>query len=172
MVLSWTDTAGLIPNSCHVGLEPLWGTCHRNLETYSLSCNSEHVSLTHFLFLCQVLILTQSVSHSSRPSFFRRLSNSSRVAATDTEAVGFALSKVEQGKAGGLHWHPGVHPLPCICTHQALRTDLLVSNILNLYKGQSNTLYCLHSASPSPHNTWHPHVLSGWVASSSVPRNS
>lgn len=67
--------------------------------------------------------VTQSVANSRGSGFLRRLTNTGRVAAAHTEGVGFALGQVEKGKARGLHWHPGVYPLPGVHANHTLQTN-------------------------------------------------
>lgn len=69
------------------------------------------------MFVC---FLTKFVPNCDGFSWVRRLADTSRVAAADTEGVGFALSEIKQRKARRLYWDLCVHPLPAVCARNAL----------------------------------------------------
>ena len=65
--------------------------------------------------------LTQFISDRDLSRGDGGLAHAGRVAAAHTEAVGFPLGQVKQGKAGRLDWRSGVHPMPGFCSCNTLR---------------------------------------------------
>lgn len=72
-------------------------------------------------FLRRPAPLTENVSHGDAAGGFGGLAHAGGVAAAHAEAVRFPFAQVEQGKAGRLDGHAGVHPLPRVGAWNALK---------------------------------------------------
>lgn len=64
--------------------------------------------------------LTKLVADSGGLSRVRWLADTGRIAAADTEAVGFPLGEVEQREARRFDRDLCVHPLPAVCARDTL----------------------------------------------------
>lgn len=134
---------------------PLWSVWERE-KTFNSEC-----------------LLTKFVADCDGFSWVRRLADTSRVAATNAERVGFPLGEIKQRKARRFYWDLCIHPLPAVCARNTLT-----------YKVEGwngwGTAYCAEKegqwtsdvkSSPSPHSTWLPPALSLLEASSSAPHS-
>lgn len=91
-----------------------------------------------FMFIS---LLTKLVSNCGSLSRVRWLANTGRIAAADTEAVGFSLCEIKQRKARRLYWDLRVHPLPAVCIGNTLLGK--EENVtLSLKLRQCNNLIC------------------------------
>lgn len=73
--------------------------------------------LLRYMYVC---FLTKLVTNSDGLRWVRWLADTSRVAASDAEAIGFPLGEIEQCKARRLDWDLCVHPLPAVCARNTL----------------------------------------------------
>lgn len=131
-------------------------------------------SLLQYMHVCDVCSQTELVSDCGSFSGFRRFTDAGRVAAPDTEAVGFALGEIEQSKARRLDWDLCVHPLPAVCAGDTLthrHTDASSTLARDNFSCRSK-LTRRRDTVPFPHSTWHLQGLSLQVASSSAPHSS